>query len=151
MTHDQEEALALADRLAVMREGRIVQVGRPEDVYARPASRWAAGFVGEVNVLPGVARDGTVETELGRFDLDDIQGAGSVRLAVRPEHFEVRADRMPNAEVLEREFRGHDVLYRVRHEGGRVILVQLPSLELHDVGAPVHVRPAGAARAAVVD
>src|SRR5918996_483697 len=51
VTHDQEEALSLADRLAVMREGSIVQVGPPEDVYTRPAARWTAQFLGEVNVL----------------------------------------------------------------------------------------------------
>jgi iron(III) transport system ATP-binding protein len=55
VTHDQEEALSLVDRLAVMRDGRIVQVGAPQEVYAQPASRWAAQFVGEVNVLSGPA------------------------------------------------------------------------------------------------
>src|SRR5918997_4213306 len=53
VTHDQEEALTLADRLAVMREGRLVQTGAPEQVYTRPADRWAAQFVGEVNVVSG--------------------------------------------------------------------------------------------------
>jgi iron(III) transport system ATP-binding protein len=151
VTHDQEEALSVADRLGVMREGRLVQVGAPEEVYARPADRWAAGFLGEVNVLSGIARRGGVDTELGRFDLLDPATLGGVRLAVRPEQFELRADRAPNARVLEREFRGHDVLYRLRHEGGRTVLVQLPSLELHEVGAPVHVRPALSARVALVD
>ena len=56
VTHDQEEALSLADRLAVMRDGHIVQVGPPVEVYGSPATRWAAQFVGEVNVLSGVAR-----------------------------------------------------------------------------------------------
>ena len=69
VTHDQEEALSLADRVAVMRDGEIVQVGPPVEVYGEPATRWAAQFVGEVNVLSGVARGGGVETELGVFDL----------------------------------------------------------------------------------
>jgi iron(III) transport system ATP-binding protein len=150
VTHDQEEALSLADRLAVMRQGRIVQIGPPEAVYGRPASRWAAQFVGEVNVLAGVARGGDVETELGVFDLPK-PAEGSVHVAVRPEQLELRSDDQGNAEVLEREFRGHDVLYRLRHEGGRTVLVQLPSLELHDVGSRVFVRPASSAVAPVVD
>jgi iron(III) transport system ATP-binding protein len=150
VTHDQEEALSLADRLAVMREGRIVQVGPPEDVYVRPASRWAAQFVGEVNVLAGVAHGGVVETELGTFDLR-APASGTVHVAVRPEQLELRADHDGNAEVVAREFRGHDVLYRLRHEGGRVVLVQLPSLELHEVGARVFVRPAPAAVTTLVD
>jgi len=66
---------------------------------------------------------------------------GAVHLAVRPEQLELRPDQSGNAEVVAREFRGHDVLYRLRHEGGRTLLVQLPSLELHDVGARVFVRP----------
>jgi iron(III) transport system ATP-binding protein len=150
VTHDQEEALSLADRLAVMREGRIVQVGAPEEVYVRPASRWAAQFVGEVNVLSGVAHGGGVETELGVFDLR-APASGSVHVAVRPEQLELRADHDGNAEVVAREFRGHDVLYRLRHEGGRVVLVQLPSLELHEVGARVFVRPAASAVTTLVD
>ena len=150
VTHDQEEALSLADRLAVMREGRIVQVGAPEEVYGRPASRWAAQFVGEVNVLAGVARGGGVETELGRFDLR-APATGTVHVAVRPEQLELSARHDGNAEVVSREFRGHDVLYRLRHEGGRTVLVQLPSLELYEVGARVFVRPAASAVTSLVD
>ena len=154
VTHDQEEALTLADRLALMRDGRIVQVGAPEAVYAQPAERWAAQFVGEVNVLPGVLRGDSVHTELGSFDLVSPAGAaatGSVHIAVRPEQLEFRAGREPNAEVVEREFRGHDVLYRLRHSAGRTLLVQLPSLELYEPGERVFVRPAESARAPVVD
>jgi iron(III) transport system ATP-binding protein len=150
VTHDQEEALSLADRLAVMREGRIVQVGRPEEVYAQPASRWAAQFVGEVNVLAGVARGAGVETELGVFDLRS-PASGAVQVAVRPEQLELRPDRSGNAEVVAREFRGHDVLYRLRHEGGRTVLVQISSLELYAVGARVFVRPAPTAVTTLVD
>ena len=74
-----------------------------------------------------------------------------MHVAVRPEQLELRADDDGNAEVVAREFRGHDVLYRLRHEGGRTVLVQLPSLELHEVGARVFVRPARAAVAPLVD
>ncbi len=137
-----------------MRDGRIVQVGAPEDVYAQPAERWAAQFVGEVNVLPGVLRGESVYTEVGSFDVASPAGgasSGSVHIAVRPEQLEFRAGREPNAEVVEREFRGHDVLYRLRHSAGRTLLVQLPSLELYEPGQRVFVRPAEAARAPVVD
>jgi iron(III) transport system ATP-binding protein len=154
VTHDQEEALTLADRLALMRDGRIVQVGSPEDVYAQPAERWAAQFVGEVNVLPGVLRGDSVHTEVGSFDLATRPAAeehASVHIAVRPEQLEFRSGREPNAEVVEREFRGHDVLYRLRHAAGRTLLVQLPSLELYEPGQQVFVRPAESARAPVVD
>jgi iron(III) transport system ATP-binding protein len=151
VTHDQEEALSLGDRVAVMRDGRIVQIGAPEEVYAHPADRWTAGFLGEVNLVSGVCRrEGAVETWLGVFASPGA-GAGTVHLAVRPEQLDLRTDRANNAEVVEREFRGHDVLYRLRHEVGGNLLVQLPSVELYEVGAKVHVRPAGAAVASVVD
>jgi iron(III) transport system ATP-binding protein len=152
VTHDQEEALSLADRLAVMRDGQIVQVGPPVEVYGSPATRWAAQFVGEVNVLSGVARGSGVETELGVFDLRAPAPDGSVHVAVRPEQLELSArEGSGNAEVIAREFRGHDVLYRLRHEGGKTLLVQLPSLELHEVGDRVFVRPAQASVTALVD
>jgi iron(III) transport system ATP-binding protein len=150
VTHDQEEALSLGDRLAVMREGELVQVDAPETVYGQPASRWAAQFVGEVNVLSGVARGQGVETELGTFDLPR-DASGPVHVAVRPEQLELRAGERGNAEIVEREFRGHDVLYRLRHESGRTVLVQLPSLQLHEVGDRVFVSPAESAVAPLVD
>jgi iron(III) transport system ATP-binding protein len=150
VTHDQEEALTLADRVAVMREGRLVQVGAPEDVYSRPAGRWTAQFLGEVNVLSGVAKGPGVETELGTFDLA-WPVSGTLQVAVRPEQFDLRADSRGNAEIVSREFRGHDVLYRLRHEGGRTLLVQLPSLRVYEIGETVFVRPAAAAVTPLVD
>ena len=153
VTHDQEEALSLADRLAVMRDGCIVQVGPPEEIYARPADRWAAQFVGEVNVVSGTAGAGRVQTELGTFEVPGGTGVaqGAVHVAVRPEQLELEGGERGNAEVTEREFRGHDVLYRLRHEGGRTVLVQLPSVRLYEVGERVFVRPAAAAVAPLVD
>ena len=150
VTHDQEEALSLADRLAVMRDGRLVQVGPPEEVYARPADRWAAQFVGEVNLIRGMARGQAVQTEIGTFDVAGDPPDGTVHLAVRPEQLAIRLDDRGNAEVVEREFRGHDVLYRLMHENGRMVLVQLPSVELFEVGQRVFVRPAPSAVAPVV-
>jgi iron(III) transport system ATP-binding protein len=155
VTHDQEEALSLADRLAVMRDGRIVQCGPPQDVYAHPIDRWSAQFVGEVNVISGVVRDAAIETWLGMIDTPGgtrfARSGDSTHVAVRPEQLELRADTGGNADVTDREFRGHDVLYRVRHESGRTLIVQLPSLELFEVGQRVLVRPADQAVGSPVD
>ena len=150
VTHDQEEALTLGDRLAVMREGVLVQAGVPTDVYARPADRWTAQFVGEVNVLTGVAAGASVRTEVGELTLT-APASGPVHVALRPEQLRLESGRNPNAEVVDRDFRGHDVLYRLRHQTGLTLLVQLPSLELHEVGAQVFVGPVAAAVAPVVD
>ncbi len=149
VTHDQEEALTLGDRLAVMREGVLVQAGAPADVYARPADRWIAQFVGEVNVLAGVASGASVQTQIGRLTLP-APASGSVHVALRPEQLRLETARDPNAEVVDRDFRGHDVLYRLRHQTGLTLLVQLPSLELHEVGAQVFVGPVASAVAPVV-
>jgi len=141
VTHDQEEALSLADRVAVMRDGALVQVGSPEEVYYRPRDRWTAQFVGEVNVLHGVVEPRGVDTDLGTFALDAPVAPGVVRVAVRPEQLELTADDGGNATIADREFRGHDVLYRLRMEAAPVsVLVQLPSVELFAVGQRVRVR-----------
>ena len=151
VTHDQEEALSLADRVAVMREGRVVQTGSAEEVYYRPLDRWTAQFVGEVNVLRGLADSVGVATELGFFDLALPADPGVIRVAVRPEQLELRPDEDGNATIDDREFRGHDVLYRLRHETGSHVLVQRPSVELYDVGTKVRVRPGRAAVAPLRD
>jgi iron(III) transport system ATP-binding protein len=151
VTHDQEEALSLADRIAVMRDGDVVQVGTPEEVYYRPGDRWTAQFVGEVNLLQGTADPAGVATELGFFDLAAPAGPGVVRVAVRPEQLELRPDEQGNAEITDREFRGHDVLYRLRHETGGTVLIQRPSVELYDVGARVFVHPGRGAVAPLRD
>jgi spermidine/putrescine transport system ATP-binding protein len=82
VTHDQEEAMALADHVVVMNHGRIEDQGAPERVYARPATRFTATFMGESTILPGAVSDGMIGTALGRFPAP--QAARHV--AIRPEH-----------------------------------------------------------------
>lgn len=86
VTHDQEEALAMSDRIVVMRQGRIEQVGSPLEVYEHPASRFVAGFVGETNLLEGVAQNGQVRLNgpgLGWFA--SASPDGPVTVSIRPE------------------------------------------------------------------
>ena len=85
VTHEQEEAFSLADRVAVMRDGAIVQAGVPEEIYYAPATRGAAEFVGAANVLPGGSRTGWSETLVGRFPAPNGDGPGDVEVLVRPE------------------------------------------------------------------
>ena len=121
VTHDQEEALSLADVVAVMREGRVVQAGTPEQVYGRPHDHWVADFLGDAVVLRGEARDGSVSCELGRFATDAAL-AGPVDVLIRPES--ITLSTMPgrqdtqHAVVMHREFYGHDQLVTVRLESG---------------------------------
>ena len=116
VTHDREEALALADRIAVMHDGRIVQIGGPSDLYARPANAFVARFLGEANLVPAEAAGGEAISPLGRLALDTPR-QGSVRLAIRPEQLEPRPDPAGPGEVLWGEFCGASAMHRVGLNG----------------------------------
>ena len=114
VTHDQEESFVVGDRVAVMREGRIVQVGRPAEVYQYPVSPWVATFLGEANVLNGVATNGHVSTSVGDVPLSHPV-KGRCRVVVRPEHLTVaRGDQGVVSSV---EFYGHDTSYALAVDG----------------------------------
>jgi iron(III) transport system ATP-binding protein len=141
VTHDREEAFSVADRIALMHEGRIEQTGTPEEVYYEPASRWSAEFVGASNVVTARVVDGQVETPFGRLAARGVNGAPTVDVLVRPELLELVPDPAGSAEVVDREFRGHDVFYRVRLGDGTLVCSQRPSNEQVELGSRVAVRP----------
>jgi iron(III) transport system ATP-binding protein len=143
VTHDREEAFSIADRIALMLDGSIVQAGTAEQVYYDPADAWVAAFGGAGNLVPGRVEDGLVETLVGRFRVANGGKAqrGSVRALIRPELLELRPDPQGTAEVIGREFRGHDVFYRVRVGDGTTLVSQRPSTEIVPLGARVAVRP----------
>jgi iron(III) transport system ATP-binding protein len=126
VTHDQEEALSLADRVAVMRDGRIQQDGTPEEVYGRPTDHWVTSFLGDAEVLPGTAAGGAVECELGRFPIP-AEIEGEVDVVIRPESVAlgqgraVRGERTYAGVVSAREYYGHDQLVVVELESGRKV------------------------------
>ncbi len=117
VTHDREEAFTLADRVALQRDGRILQTGAPEQLYLDPTDAWCARFLGTSNLIP------------------TAEGA---RL-VRPELVGLEEDPAAAAEVVERTFLGHDVLYRVRLDDGTVLSSQRPSTERVGLGSRVRV------------
>ncbi len=85
VTHDQDEALSFADQVAIMRDGRFVQVGAPKEVYSTPVDRATAGVLGELVILPGHGHGDHVTTCLGRLPLAGADVTGAVDVAVRPE------------------------------------------------------------------
>ena len=94
VTHDQEEALTMADRIGVMHDGRLAQVGTPAEVYERPNSRFVAEFLGAANVLPIVARqrqDRTARTGMPVEHCDSVAGPNAAWLAIRPERMTLGA------------------------------------------------------------
>jgi len=125
VTHDQEEALSVADTVAVVNDGHVEQVGTPEEVYSRPATRWVAGFLGEIEVLPGVASEGTVSCDLGTISgSSDL--VGEVDVLIRPESLAIDTIAPSNhaaqsAVVVSRRFYGHDQMLELRLDSGRLV------------------------------
>jgi iron(III) transport system ATP-binding protein len=150
VTHEREEAFSLADRIALMQDGTIVQAGSPEEIYFQPANRWAAEFVGAANLVTGRLAGGRVETAIGDFAADCGNGYAPVEVLVRPELLELRPDPAGPARVVGREFRGHDVFYRVKLDDGSELCSQRPSTERVSLGERVVVVP-HAGRVAIFD
>ena len=135
ITHDQEEALILSDRIAVMSEGRLEQVGRPDEIYGRPRNRFVADFIGESNLLRGrVAashgEESTVALAAGPILRTPPAAAdGEVAALIRPEAVAVgpSAERLANrfhGEVIETVYLGMSVKYRIRIADGLEILAR---------------------------
>jgi len=137
VTHDREEAFSLADRIALMRDGRIVQADSPEQLYLAPRDRWGAEFVGAGNFVPGRLDGDLVQTLVGTFPAVHGNGARDVDVLIRPELLELAPDPVGEGEVVGREFRGHDVFYRVRLDDGTTLVSQRPSNEFVPLGSRV--------------
>lgn len=134
VTHDQAEALSLGDRVCVMHEGEIVQIGTPQDVYARPANLFAAQFVGEMNFIRGkVTGPGQVDSPLGKLRCPvppACQTGSEVTLAIRPEHLVLLHHPSQGSEVLEgkivsKNYLGDTSLFEVEVNGA-ALSVKLP-------------------------
>lgn len=138
VTHDQEEAMAIADRIALMEKGRVVQIGTPDEIYRNPVSAFVASFIGRSNILSGTATGMEVQTEFGRLPLSRAAN-GAVSLSVRPEQIMLEADPNGPASVVGREFRGHDQLYWVQ-DGNRCLVVISGAGATIEVGARVRLR-----------
>jgi ABC-type Fe3+/spermidine/putrescine transport system ATPase subunit len=133
VTHDQEEAMLLADHLVVLDRGRIVQAGPPLDLYRRPAGPFVATFLGEANLLDVRERDGRKETALGL--LPPLPGGGT-RLLVRPEDLEICAGGVELPVVEARGLGPHDrVLLRL--PDGALLLAHLPPATAPEPGSSV--------------
>ena len=146
VTHDQEEAMAFADRLIVMRDGRIEQDGTPERVYARPRTAFVASFLGRTNLIPGHASGPVAHTLLGEVPLE-TPATGAVMLSVRPEDLRFEALEGTGGlvgTVTAREFKGHDITYALEASGLNLV-VQADHLCPVRVGDRTRVRLAGRA------
>jgi iron(III) transport system ATP-binding protein len=133
VTHDQAEALAVADVVAVMRAGSVAQVGAPHIVYAKPADPWIAGFLGDAVVVPGTASVGQVTTSLGTFPHRGRVG-GAVHVMIRPEWIHPIPDDTGTATVVDREFYGHDQMVVLELPDGQRVQSRIGPRPLLDSG-----------------
>jgi spermidine/putrescine transport system ATP-binding protein len=131
VTHDQEEALTMSDRIAIMSAGRLEQLGTPEELYERPASRFVADFIGSTNLLSGIVEaDGRIRLTSGercRAAHDGLQPGQSVELSLRPEAIELvpaEAEGAIAGTVEQAAYLGNTMSYQVRTNGGLAMSVQ---------------------------
>lgn len=148
VTHDQDEAFALGDRVGLMQSGALVQVGSPQELYANPRSEFTARFVGESNILAGPVETQEEVSGLrcgGEFI--PVRGIGQRRTAkvmVRPEHIVLQRERPVHGLALTGvvravSYKGIGWRYEVDSDVGRLIAVHLTRHQMADVGSDVHV------------
>jgi spermidine/putrescine transport system ATP-binding protein len=157
VTHDQEEALTMSDRIAVMDGGELLQVGSPQEIYDRPRTRFVADFIGDTNLLPGTA-EGADHVRLSDGSILRVPNAlpagTGVTIAIRPEQIGLRRPDVPrdatldvvHGHVVHATFRGNATLYEVETAGGepavriRIRQGNAPGVEHFGVGERVRVR-----------
>ena len=132
VTHDQEEALAISDRIAVMHDGVIQQIGTPKHIYQRPSNEFVSGFIGLSNFIDAELKDGTLDFGCGyRVEMRNLRAgaAGKVHVAVRPEEFVIRPQSEPGIPAVVRSsvFLGMTLHYFVSLADGRELEVVVPS------------------------
>lgn len=140
VTHDQEEALYMGDRLAVFQRGRIAQIGAPEQIFHAAATRFVAEFMGGSDFLPGRTVPGGIETPLGLVPQPLALALGTpVEIALRGDDVSFTPDPTGNGVIVQRLFQGAYNLYRLRLDGGQLLHAQMPHTALYPSGARVRV------------
>ncbi|MHB9286217.1 ABC transporter ATP-binding protein [Halobacteriales archaeon Cl-PHB] len=147
VTHDQEEALSISDRVAIMNDGTIEQIGTPEEVFENPRSRFVASFLGRASFLPGRVRGDVVETSLGTLSTDQLHGpveaydGAKIDVLVRPDDLEANSVDAPatNGRIVHRQYNGPDFVYRVELDTGEVVRCLHNHAETYEHGQRVAV------------
>jgi thiamine transport system ATP-binding protein len=139
VTHDHEEAFAVANRVAIMRDGRVVQIGAPTDVWRAPVDAWTAGFLGFGSAVPAAVRDGKVHTPWGAFTTPMPAGAvevhaGAVEVVVRPDGARLDVNGPVAAAIIRSTFTGTRVELAARADGGPPLTVVVSPVNAPAVG-----------------
>ncbi len=139
ITHDQEEALFMGNRVGVMNAGQLEQIGRPEAIFHRPATPFVAQFVGTADFFSGVVQDRSVATEVGLLPLrDELPDGTMVKVMVRPDFIDIKPAAEGAGVIVDRVFHGMHYLYRVRLPSGATI----QCLQHHNQCYPLNTRVA---------
>lgn len=140
VTHDQEEALSVGDRVGVLKSGQLEQLDTPEHCFSEPASRFVASFLGEASFLPGHFQQDQVETCVGTAPAIDIDGGSTqVDLLVRPDDFSLQAASDGNGQVAWARYEGGARLYAVNLDDGHQVMVRVSHETGLDINQRVHV------------
>jgi iron(III) transport system ATP-binding protein len=141
VTHDHEEAFAMADRIAVLNQGRVEQVDTPEAIYHTPSSPFVADFVGQADFIPGTVQNGTVLTELGTFPNEGDYPVGmQVVVLIRPDDVHIMPSKEGLGRIVSRQFRGSENYYRIQLPSGRPVHSTESSTSIYPIGTTVQVR-----------
>lgn len=141
VTHDHEEAFAMADRVAVLNRGRLEQLGTPEVVYHLPTTPFVAEFVGQADFLLGAVDGLQVRTELGQFpNTSGFPNGMAVSVMIRPDDVALVPTPDGSGVVLSRQFRGSENLYTVRLASGRSLHSSQPSDVVYERGSRVEIK-----------
>lgn len=146
VTHDQEEALAMCDRVAVLRQGQIEQCDTPEALYHQPRSRFVAEFVTQANFLPATRQDQVWQTEIGSFAVEDVKIANGLdcdqgEVMIRQEDLVPNSDAAGTVTVRDRHFLGRSYCYWLQTSSGRLLQARTAAGSL-SVGESVSCRAA---------
>ena len=141
VTHDHDEAFAMADRIAVLNQGRLEQFDTPEMTYHMPATPFVADFVGQADFIPGTVSQGMVHTELGEFpDTIDCTDGTNVVVMIRPDDIHLVPTEGARSRVLSRQFHGSENLYTVSLPSGQIVHSSQGSTSVYQAGTTVELR-----------
>ncbi len=141
VTHDHDEAFAMADRIAVLNQGRLEQFDTPEMMYHMPATPFVADFVGQADFIPGTVSQGMVQTELGEFpDTIECKDGTTVVVMIRPDDIHLVPTEGARSRVLSRQFHGSENLYTVCLPSGQIVHSSQGSTSVYQTGTTVELR-----------
>ena len=141
VTHDQQEALSFADRVAVMNQGRLEQLGTPEEIFRRPATSFVATFVGHASFIPGRVDGEEIETEIGRLAYEGDHSLTDALVMIRPDDVKLSPDPDGQGTIMSREFHGSRNFYFVELDSGVTMRSRQPSGTIYPQGTRVRVAP----------